>query len=81
MNGIAAWGLVALTLVGSSAALADDVSDKAAVAKQIGAAKITLQQGLTAGEAQGQVISGNLRSTRASFSSRCTPPKARRFKK
>ncbi len=67
MNGIAAWGLVALTLVGSSAALADDASDKAAVAKQIGAAKITLQQGLTAGEAQGQVISGKFEIDEGKF--------------
>ena len=67
MNGIAAWGLVALTLVGASAALADDASDKAAVAKQIGAAKITLQQGLTAGEAQGQVISGKFEIDEGKF--------------
>src|SRR5450631_3034780 len=47
-----------MTAVSASAALADDASDKAAVAKQIGSAKITLQQGLAAGEAHGQVISG-----------------------
>jgi hypothetical protein len=47
-----------ITTASASISLADDASDKAAVAKQIGTAKITLQQGLAAGEAQGQAISG-----------------------
>jgi hypothetical protein len=50
-----------------SSALADDASDKAAVAKQIGSAKITLQQGLAAGEAQGQPISGKFEVDEGKF--------------
>jgi len=53
--------------VGASAAVADEASEKAAVAKQIGAAKITLQQGLAAGEAQGQVISGKFEVDEGKF--------------
>jgi hypothetical protein len=52
-----AWVAI-LGVAGTCTAVADDATDKAALAKQIGAAKITLQQGLAAGEAQGQVISG-----------------------
>jgi hypothetical protein len=50
-----------------SSALADDAADKAAVAKQIGSAKITLQQGLAAGEAQGQPISGKFEVDEGKF--------------
>jgi hypothetical protein len=50
--------MVAIMTVSASVAFADDASDKAAVAKQIGSAKITLQQGLAAAEQQGQAISG-----------------------
>lgn len=53
--------------VGASAALADDTSGKAAVAKQIGSAKITLQQGLAASEAQGKVISGKFEVDEGTF--------------
>jgi hypothetical protein len=68
MNKITVFGLVAiLTSVGASAALADDASDKAAVARQIGSAKITLQQGLAAGEAQGQPISGKFEVDEGKF--------------
>jgi hypothetical protein len=68
MNKITVLGLVAiLTSVGASAALADDASDKAAVAKQIGSAKITLQQGLAASEAQGQAISGKFEVDEGKF--------------
>lgn len=56
-----------IAAVGASAALADDPSDKAAMAKQIGSAKITLQQGLAAGEAQGQVISGKYEMDEGKF--------------
>jgi hypothetical protein len=60
--------LVAIMAAASaSAALADDASDKAAVAKQIGSAKITLQQGLAAGEAQGQAISGKFEVNEGKF--------------
>jgi hypothetical protein len=50
-----------------SSALADDASDKAAVAKQISSAKITLQQGLAAAEAQGQAISGKFEVDEGKF--------------
>jgi hypothetical protein len=56
-----------LTAASASAALADDASDKAAVAKQIGSAKITLQQGLAAGEAQGHAISGKFEVDEGKF--------------
>jgi uncharacterized membrane protein YkoI len=56
-----------LTVASASAALADDASDKAAVAKRIGSAKITLQQGLAAGEAQGQAISGKFEVDEGKF--------------
>jgi hypothetical protein len=61
MNRNSVLGLIVLmTTASTSTALADDAADKAAVAKQIGSAKVTLQQGLAAGEAQGQVISGKI---------------------
>jgi hypothetical protein len=53
--------------VGASAALADDASDKAAVAKQLTSAKINLQQGLAAAEAQGQAISGKYEMDEGKF--------------
>src|SRR6266571_794647 len=56
-----------ITAVGASAVHADDASDKAAVAKQIGSAKITLQQGLAAGEARGQAISGKFEIDEGKF--------------
>jgi Peptidase propeptide and YPEB domain len=59
--------LVAIMTVSATAALADEASDKAAVAKQIGSAKITLQQGLAAGEAQGQPISGKFEVDEGKF--------------
>jgi hypothetical protein len=59
MNRNMVFGLIVImTTASASATLADDAADKAAVAKRIGTAKVTLQQGLAAGEAQGQVISG-----------------------
>lgn len=59
MNRNMIFALVAIAAaICASAALADEASDKAAVAKQIGSAKITLQQGLAASEVQGQAISG-----------------------
>jgi hypothetical protein len=63
-----AVALVAIMGVASAAgALADDATDKAAVAKQIGSAKITLQQGLAAGEVQGQAISGKFEVDEGKF--------------
>jgi hypothetical protein len=59
--------IVIMATVSASAALADDAADKAAVAKQIGSAKVTLQQGLVAGEAQGQVISGKFEVDEGTF--------------
>jgi hypothetical protein len=59
--------IVIVTTASASAALADDAADKAAVAKQIGSAKVTLQQGLSAGEAQGQVISGKFEVDEGKF--------------
>jgi type II secretory pathway component PulF len=56
-----------MTAASASATLADEASDKAAVAKQIGSAKITLQQGLTAGEAQGQAVSGKFEMDEGKF--------------
>jgi len=41
----------------SGPAMADEAKEAAAVAKQLPSAKITLQQGLTAGESTGQPIS------------------------
>jgi hypothetical protein len=59
---------VAILLSASATAvLADDASDKAAVAKQIASAKITLQQGLAAGEAQGKAISGKFEVDEGKF--------------
>jgi hypothetical protein len=58
MKTSASLAAVAIMAVVASGAFADDASDKAAVAKQIGSAKITLQQGLAAAEARGQAISG-----------------------
>jgi hypothetical protein len=54
-------------VVSAARAFADDATDKAAVAKQIGSAKITLQQGLAAGEAQGQAISGKFEVDEGKF--------------
>ena len=51
-------GLVAAGAALGGAADADEAADQAAVARQLPSAKITLQQGLTASEAQGQPISG-----------------------
>jgi hypothetical protein len=59
--------IVIMTTASASAALADDAADKAAVAKQIGSAKVTLQQGVVAGEAQGQVISGKFEVDEGKF--------------
>jgi len=59
--------IVIMTTASASAALADDAADKTAVAKQIGSAKVTLQQGLAAGEAQGQVISGKFEVDEGKF--------------
>jgi hypothetical protein len=59
--------IVIMTTASASAALADDAAEKAAVAKQIGSAKVTLQQGLAAGEAQGQVISGKFEVDEGKF--------------
>jgi hypothetical protein len=59
--------IVIVTTGSASAALADDAADKAVVAKQIGSAKVTLQQGLSAGEAQGQVISGKFEVDEGKF--------------
>jgi hypothetical protein len=52
--------LIGLLAVGASigAAGADEGSERAAVAKQLPSAKITLQQGMTASESRGQPISG-----------------------
>src|SRR6266705_1630971 len=47
---------VSASLVG--AAFADESQDQAAVAKLLPTAKVTLSQGLTAGESKGQPISG-----------------------
>jgi len=59
--------LAILGAVSTSAARADEASDKVAVAKQIGSAKITLQQGLAAGEAQGHAISGKFEMDEGKF--------------
>ena len=59
--------IIIMTTASASAALADDAADKAAVAKQIGSAKVTLQQGLAAGEGQGQVISGKFEVDEGKF--------------
>jgi len=59
--------LAILAMASASSAVADDASDKAAVAKQIGSAKITLQQGLAAAEAQGQAISGKFEVDEGKF--------------
>lgn len=53
---IATVSLVALS--GGSALSADEHDEKRALIKSIGGAKITLQEGLAAAEAQGQPISG-----------------------
>jgi hypothetical protein len=68
MNRNTIFALVAITAaIGASAALADEASDRAAVAKQIGPAKITLQQGLAASEAQGHAISGKFEMDEGKF--------------
>ena len=68
MNRNAIFAVLTITMaVGASAALADDASDKVAVAKQIGSAKTTLQQGLAASEAQGQAISGKFEMEEGKF--------------
>jgi hypothetical protein len=59
--------IASMMAVGASAALADDASDKVAVAKHIGSARITLQQGLAASEAQGQSISGKFEMDEGKF--------------
>ena len=59
--------VVIMTAASASAALADDAADKAALAKQISSAKVTLQQGLAAGEAQGQAISGKFEVDEGKF--------------
>jgi hypothetical protein len=59
--------MVIMTTASASVVLADDAADKAALAKQIGSAKVTLQQGLAAGEAQGQVISGKFEVDEGKF--------------
>jgi hypothetical protein len=61
-----AWVAI-LGVMSVSAALADDATNKAAIAKQMGAAKITLQQGLAAAETQGQVISGKFEVDEGKF--------------
>ena len=67
MNKITVLALVAMTAVSASAALADEASDRAAVAKLIGSSKVTLQQGLAAVEAQGQAISGKFEVDEGKF--------------
>jgi hypothetical protein len=68
MNRNTIFAVIAIMMaVGASAALADDPSDKAAVAKQLTSAKITLQQGLAAAEAQGQAISGKYEMEEGKF--------------
>jgi hypothetical protein len=68
MNRNTIFAVIAIMMAaGASATLADDASDKAAVAKQIGSAKITLQQGLAASEAQGQAISGKYEMDEGKF--------------
>jgi hypothetical protein len=63
-----AVALVVIMGVASTArALPDDATDKAAIAKQIGSAKIILQQGLAAGEAQGQATSGKFEVDEGKF--------------
>src|ERR1700674_1907404 len=51
-------GLLAAGASIGGAAGADEGNERAAVAKQLTSAKITLQQGLTASEARGKPISG-----------------------
>ncbi|HTD75146.1 MAG TPA: hypothetical protein VK652_16585 [Steroidobacteraceae bacterium] len=68
MNRNTIFALVAIIgAVSASAALADEASDKAAVARQIGSAKISLQQGLAASEAQGQAISAKFEIDEGKF--------------
>jgi hypothetical protein len=68
MKRTTAVALVAIMgVVRAAGAFADDATDKDAVAKQIGSAKITLQQGLAAGEAQGQAISGKFEVDEGKF--------------
>jgi uncharacterized membrane protein YkoI len=52
---IATLGLV--TMVSGSAAWSEESADQAALAKALGGAKVSLQQGLTASEREGQPIS------------------------
>jgi len=55
-NKVLLIGLLAgATLLG--AAVADEAKEQATVAKQLPSAKVSLSQGMTAGESQGQVIS------------------------
>jgi hypothetical protein len=51
-------GLLAVSMLVSGAAVADEAKDRAAVAKLLPSAKVTLSQGLSAAESKGQPISG-----------------------
>ena len=51
-------GVLAVSVLVSGAAVADEAKDQAAVAKLLPSAKVTLSQGLSAAESKGQPISG-----------------------
>ena len=55
---VAILAIVVVGAMGSIGAADEDEANPAAVAKHLPSAKVTLQQGLTAAEAQGQSISG-----------------------
>jgi hypothetical protein len=49
--------LAGIAILNASASSADEAAEQAAVAKQLPAVKVSLQQGLTAAAAQGRPIS------------------------
>ncbi len=62
---VIAWLTVSAPMV--SVAFADESKDQAAVAKLLPTAKVTLSQGLTAGESKGQPISGKFEGDEGHF--------------